>query len=221
MSTSGVRRASISSATRILTRYSEVTGAARNGSSSDSDLEVLDEKPAANNKRKIELGTKLKWSDEEEDGEDVYAKFKASKKTKRQKVAAHNKRVNAKAKAIHEEKKRTKKNGEEPKERLLGDQENYEDMGVDIPDYVKNRRKKFDDSYQELSERGLRLPPSYEVEVPRPSKCTQNSGVGSSGSARGHTSRLLLSLCTFKTLLEFFWLLPSLRYEMLTHLIGN
>ena len=47
-------------------------------------------------------------------------------------------------------------------ERLWGEKSDYEDMGEEIPDYLKQRRKEFDQNCQILKLAGLRLPPSYE-----------------------------------------------------------
>ena len=46
---------------------------------------------------------------------------------------------------------------------MWGDVEGYDNvMDDEIPDYVQDRRREFDRSYQTLQEAGLKLPPQYD-----------------------------------------------------------
>jgi SNF2 family DNA or RNA helicase len=139
----------------------EVVGS-HHSSDSNSDIQVPDNTYTTKTKRKLEPGKKVLWDGDESD-EDPFAKFQNSKKIKRQKNAQWTKRVKAKAKDAHEEKKRAKKNGEATKkERIWGDGEDYDDMGADVPAYLRERRQEFDQKCQVLEEAGLKLPPSYD-----------------------------------------------------------
>jgi len=129
-------------------------------SDTDSDVQITNIKPST--KRKIEPGRRLAWSSDES-GEDEYEKFKNSKAIKKQKTRQWNKRVTAKAKDAHEQKKKARKNGEiEVNGRMRRDELDCDDMGVDVPEYLKERRKEFDDAHQTLQEAGLKLPPCYD-----------------------------------------------------------
>jgi SNF2 family DNA or RNA helicase len=129
---------------------------------SDSDIEITDIKSATVDKGKRKAGERVEWTDDESD--DPYQKFKNRKTAKRKKVAATKKKIKARAKDIAKSIKKSKANGEpvQRKERMWGDESDDGLMDDDIPDYVINRRKEFDQKYQKLSEAGLQLPPSYD-----------------------------------------------------------
>lgn len=132
----------------------------------DSDVQITVVQPSVSKKRKLmPAGRKVEWSgDESED--DAYDRLLNSKKNKRKLDTEYRKRVTKKAKESHERKKKAKKEGkdggESSKQKAWGEEEDYDDMGVEIPEYLKARRKEFDENYDALEVAGLRLPPSYE-----------------------------------------------------------
>lgn len=111
-------------------------------------------------------GEKVDWS--EDDDSDAYRKFKARKSVKRKAAAASTR----KAKAIEKErdvvgKKQRKitkdgkvKNG---KEKQWGDETDDDQlMEYTLPDYLQNRRARFDRRTEKLQAAGLKLPPKYD-----------------------------------------------------------
>ncbi|KAL9629180.1 MAG: hypothetical protein Q9164_006989 [Protoblastenia rupestris] len=114
-------------------------------------------------------GKKVDWSDNE-DGEETYKKFKKRKSIKRKKAAASTR----KAKAVEKETgagKRQKKLDDNGKGKSKGKvkEKQWEDQSDDdqlmeytLPDYLQNRRIRFDRRTEKLKEAGLRLPPSYD-----------------------------------------------------------
>jgi SNF2 family DNA or RNA helicase len=105
----------------------------------------------------------VRWSSADEN---VYEDSKNRKANKRKKLAATKNKFKEKAKAVAARNKSAKQNGEsakERKERLWGDVEDYAElMDDEIPEYLQERKRKFDKDYQTLHEKGLRLPPRYE-----------------------------------------------------------
>jgi DNA excision repair protein ERCC-6-like 2 len=137
----------------------------RSDNETDSEVEITAVKPSACEKGKRKAGERVEWSDEEE-GENAFERFKNRKSTKRKKLAATKKALNTKAKdAVASRKQAKENNGEasKKKERMWGDVEDYDSvMDDEIPDYVQDRRREFDRSYQTLQEAGLKLPPQYD-----------------------------------------------------------
>ena len=111
-------------------------------------------------------GEKVEWS--EDDDSDAYEKFKARKSLKRKAAAASTR----KAKAVEKQrdgvgKKQRKitqdgkvKNG---KEKHWGDETDDDQlMEHTLPDYLQNRRARFDRRAEKLQAAGLKLPPKYD-----------------------------------------------------------
>ena len=111
-------------------------------------------------------GEKVGWSDA--DSEEAYKKFKNRKSVKRKKAVASTR----KAKAVEEESvvgKRQKKSNREGRngaaaDKAWGDQTENDDqlMEYTLPDYLQNRRARFEKRMEKLQEAALRLPPRYD-----------------------------------------------------------
>ncbi|MCJ1304281.1 DNA excision repair protein ERCC-6-like 2, partial [Hypocenomyce scalaris] len=109
-------------------------------------------------------GEKVDWSDD--DGEWAYDKFRNRKAVKRKRIAANTR----KAKAIEKGSilgKRPKNGGNLEKApankmRDYGDDSDDELMEYTLPDYLQNRRARFDRRTEVLKQAGLKLPPSYD-----------------------------------------------------------
>ena len=127
----------------------------------DSDIEDPGIAPSKFGKGKRKAGERVEWSSSE--GEDAYDKFKNRKSAKRKKLAANKKKLKEKTKEIVEGRKKAKNNGEPSrKERMWGDESEYEMLDDDIPEYLKKRRKEFDADHNQRHEDALRVPPRYE-----------------------------------------------------------
>ena len=111
-------------------------------------------------------GEKVDWS--EDDESDAYQKFKARKSVKRKAAAASTR----KAKAIEKQRdvvgKRQRtiiKDGKvtNGKEKQWDDQTDDDQlMEYTLPDYLQNRRARFDKRAEKLQAAGLKLPPKYD-----------------------------------------------------------
>ena len=110
-------------------------------------------------------GEKVDWS--EDDSSDAYKKFKARKSVKRKAAAA----CTRKAKAIEKDKDVVgKKQGSltrdgkfKRKEKQWGDETDDDQlMEYTLPDYLQNRRARFDKRTEKLKAAGLKLPPKYD-----------------------------------------------------------
>ncbi len=98
-----------------------------------------------------------------DDDDDVYERFKNRKTAKRKKIAATKKKIKAKTKEIKESRKQAKENGEpSKKEKIWGDEPDYEMLNEEVPEYLKKRRRVFDRNYDQHHEESLRVPPRYE-----------------------------------------------------------
>ena len=107
----------------------------------------------------------MDWSDED-DGEGVYTKFKNRKTVKRKRAAASTR----KAKAIEKDTgvgKKSKKLARDDSKRNIDKTKDYGDddddlMEYTLPDYLQNRRARFDRRTEVLKQAGLKLPPRYD-----------------------------------------------------------
>ena len=128
-----------------------------------SEVEFTAVKPAARDKGKRKAGEKVEWSDDADEGENAYERFKKRKSTKRKKMAATKKILNAKAKNVQADRRRGKEPAEasHKKEKVWGDLSDVDMIDEDIPEYFYARRNEFDANYQKLHEAGLKLPPRY------------------------------------------------------------
>lgn len=133
------------------------------GDETASDIEIIDVKSSDFNKNKRAAGHRVLFSDDDEDGDDAYMKFKNRKKTKRQKTAAARKKLNQKVKQDKSSRKGEPRaeGSSRGKERAWRDDSDYEFVDAEIPPYLIARRKEFDGQYEAMSAAGLRLPPRY------------------------------------------------------------
>lgn len=133
----------------------------------ESDSQSSEEHDPKSRKRKQDAcpeGEKIDFSDE--DSEEAYKNFKNRKSVKRKKAAASTR----KAKAVEKENvvgKRQKKLDTavkgKGKEKQWGDESNDDQlMEYTLPDYLKNRRARFDKRTEKLQAAGLKLPPKYD-----------------------------------------------------------
>ncbi|RDL37512.1 Uncharacterized protein BP5553_04945 [Venustampulla echinocandica] len=139
-----------------------VTGIAVNDDT-DSDVEITDVKPLnpRNGKEKEKAGEKVAWSDN--DSDNAYERFKSRKSVKRKRTAAIKKSINAKAKDAATIRKNGKSNGEsiQKKPKMWGEFADPELMDEEVPEYLLERRKEFDEKHDMLQSAGLQLPPQY------------------------------------------------------------
>ncbi|CZT44138.1 related to DNA repair protein RAD26 [Rhynchosporium secalis] len=135
----------------------------RSESDTDSDIEVTGIATSPFEKGKRKAGEKVEWSSDDGEEEDAYQKFKNRKSAKRKRVAATRKKLKEKTKEIVEDRKKAKNNGENSKkQRIWGDESDYEILDDEIPEYVRQRRKEFDKNHEQYHEDALKLPPRYE-----------------------------------------------------------
>jgi SNF2 family DNA or RNA helicase len=128
-------------------------------------------------------GKKVDWSDDD-DGREAYARFKSRKQVERNKVAASTRRVRAAAKKdknVPGDSKGTKKRRRTPadadgspgegdskskkkKDRADTAAEGSDDdlMEYTLPDYLQERRARFEKRLTTLRDAGLKLPPCYD-----------------------------------------------------------
>ncbi|KAK0116904.1 hypothetical protein ONS96_012750 [Cadophora gregata f. sp. sojae] len=133
----------------------------RSHTDTESDIDTAGIAPSDFKKGKRKSGERVEWSSSE--GEDAYEKFKNRKAAKRKKLAANKKRLKEKTKEIVEGRKKAKSNGEpSKKERMWGDESEYEMLDDEIPEYLKKRRKEFDVDHTQRHEDALKVPPRYE-----------------------------------------------------------
>ncbi|KAF4629959.1 hypothetical protein G7Y89_g8187 [Cudoniella acicularis] len=128
----------------------------------DSDVEIIESK-SSRDKGKRKAGEKVEWSSEEDS--DPYLKFKNRKSVKRKKLNATKKKLNAKAKDVVASRKKAKENGEpvkKKKERMWGNVSEDDMMDVEVPEYLVERRREFDQKQQKLEDAGLQVPPNYD-----------------------------------------------------------
>ena len=102
----------------------------------------------------------------EEDGEDAYNNFKNRKTVKRKRTAASTRRARAVDKETLVGRKASKtENGRGDvmgKIKYDGDASDDDLMENTLPDYLQNRRTRFDKRTETLKEAGLKLPPTFE-----------------------------------------------------------
>ena len=148
---------------QILTLITGVVGAeSENRSESESDRAAAIRQRMNGGRPR---GERVGWSDD--DSEEAYKSFKKRKSVKRRKAAASTR----KAKAVENEGIVSKKsakvvangNGKSSKERQWDDvSEDDHLMEYTLPDYLQDRRKRFDKRTEKLQAAGLKLPPRYD-----------------------------------------------------------
>ncbi|KAH8685756.1 DNA excision repair protein-like protein [Tricladium varicosporioides] len=126
----------------------------------DSDSSIGITRVESRDKGKRKAGEKIEWSD---DDSDAYTKFANRKSVKRKKLNATKKKLNAKAKDAFAELKKAKGKGELSKgrEMVWGDTSDNEFIDEEMPEYLVERRRAFDQKQQKLEESGLQFPPNY------------------------------------------------------------
>lgn len=116
-------------------------------------------------------GERIGFSDDEEDGEDVYNKFKHRKSDQRKKAAARTRKAKAAAKeSTGVGKRQTKIKLDDGKPATLKKHDTYgtnsdsedESPETSLPQYLKQRRSKWESHRKELGDAGFKLPPEYD-----------------------------------------------------------
>ncbi|KAI9789025.1 MAG: hypothetical protein M1833_002777 [Piccolia ochrophora] len=113
-------------------------------------------------------GERIEWS--EDDGEDVYKKFKGRKSLKRKRAAASTRKAKAKSNPTARQDVKGKRaavaqhgDGERDDKQQPQERGSDDDLMEDtLPDYLRNRKCRFDKNKERLKEVGLRLPPSFD-----------------------------------------------------------
>ncbi|KAI9828538.1 MAG: hypothetical protein M1819_006595 [Sarea resinae] len=108
-------------------------------------------------------GAKVEWSDDD-DPQLAYATFKNRKSVKRKREAASKKKAQPRSNGSGVG-KRVKKGPEvtESKTKHFGDKSDDDDlMEYTLPDYLQDRRKRFEANKERMKEAGLKLPPDYD-----------------------------------------------------------
>jgi len=140
-------------------------------SSSSSLILITGSPPHKKGKGKRKAGEKEDWSSDSSGIEDAYQRFKNRHKAKKKKTAAIKKAIKERAKEVAASRRRARDVDSRPgssgeatakRERQWGDLPEYEGLVEEIPEYIQERRKDFDEGIKRLSEAGLRLPPQYE-----------------------------------------------------------
>lgn len=149
---------------RANTSYTDIAGLETENESDVSDGQDVSRRPRMHDVHAE--GEKVDWSDG--GSEEAYAKFKNRKAFNRKKVAASNR----KAKTLEKDppgamwsKKRKRDDtikDQSRKARDYGDDSDDDLMDHTLPDYLQNRRSKFDKRVEMLKHAGLKLPPSYD-----------------------------------------------------------
>lgn len=110
-------------------------------------------------------GEKVEWS---EDDSDTYKKSKARKSVKRKAAAASTRKAKAVEKGrdvVGKKQRKITKDGKvrAGKEKQWGDETDDDQlMEYTLPDYLQNRRSRFDRRTEKLQAAGLKLPPKYD-----------------------------------------------------------
>ncbi|MCJ1470100.1 hypothetical protein MMC07_008745 [Pseudocyphellaria aurata] len=139
------------------------------GPGSETESDVSDEQDVSKRPRMHDAhaeGEKVDWSDG--DSDEAYNKFKNRKAVKRKQVAAKNRKVKAMEKDLAGAKGSKKRKRDDnikdqhQKRRDYGDDSDDDLMEHTLPEYLQNRRAKFDKRVEMLKQSGLKLPPSYD-----------------------------------------------------------
>ncbi|KAL8721057.1 MAG: hypothetical protein Q9225_002168, partial [Loekoesia sp. 1 TL-2023] len=144
----------------MLTRTAEVAEPVLDRRSESRPDENAHSKPRARDAHG--RGEKMEWSDD--DDEDAYNKLRNRKSNKRKRTAASIQKRNAaeknqivgkrsKKNAVHKASSKTKDGSADSEDDL---------MEHTLPDYLQQRKARFDKRMEKLRDSGLRLPPSYE-----------------------------------------------------------
>lgn len=129
----------------------------------DSDVEITDVKPLKikTPDEKENAGEKVAWSDN--DSDNAYERFKSRKSVKRKRTAAIRKSIKAKEKEAVAMRKSGKDNEAiQKKQKMWGEFTDPELMEEEVPEYILERRREFDQKHEMLREAGLQLPPKYD-----------------------------------------------------------
>lgn len=143
---------------------------------SDHDLYGDEGRPRKKIRRTPEGATRLEWSDNDDEnaGTSAYNKFKGRGGEARKKAIASTKRAKAvnagtRQKSNKDEEGTTGVGRRAPKKKKARPIAAYDDVlsdeeGADyaMPDYVRDRRNRFDERAERLKAAGLALPPSYD-----------------------------------------------------------
>ena len=147
-----------SSKTSYLTRFKTIDLAPE----SDSDIGRQDDILSRPRMRDVHShGEKVEWTDDE--SEEIPARHKGRKGVKRKRAVRHT-RDRKLVKDGNIVGKRPRNNGEEPvyKPRDWGEGSDDDLMEHTLPDYLQQRKARFDRRMEKLKEVGLKLPPTYD-----------------------------------------------------------
>ncbi|KAL9042158.1 MAG: hypothetical protein Q9214_003867, partial [Letrouitia sp. 1 TL-2023] len=140
------------------------------GSASESEANLKESNiplKAPQSRHAINNGEKDLWSDEDSEG--AYIKFKSRKTLDRKRAAASSRKaraiekVNANRKRSRKDDDVLKDNGPAKKKRkgtIAADDDDL--MEYTLPDYLQERRARFEKRMDRLKESGLKLPPTYD-----------------------------------------------------------
>ncbi|MCJ1403848.1 hypothetical protein MMC11_007071 [Xylographa trunciseda] len=132
----------------------------------DDDLEITNvvRKDLGGHQHVQSTKEKVDWSEDEDSG--AYEKFKNRKAVKRKRAAACTRMAKAIEKDNNNGKKSRnyKENGvsTEKNTKHFGDDSDDNLMEYTLPDYLQNRRARFDKRTETLKEAGLKLPPQFD-----------------------------------------------------------
>ncbi|MCJ1476268.1 hypothetical protein MMC13_004934 [Lambiella insularis] len=149
---------------RNLGNQKDIEKIATNGDDSESESDRKSEDFQTRSHNPHANGERVDWSEGENSG--AYQKFKNRKSLKRKRAAAST-RI---AKAIEKGttgRKRSKKGAStlrtaDKKSREYGDDSDDNLMEYTLPDYLQNRRTRFEKRREVLKEAGLKLPPTFD-----------------------------------------------------------
>lgn len=128
-----------------------------------SDKNVNTQKPRM--RAEPRKGERIEWSDDE-DPEEGYRTIKDRESTKRRKgVAVSREAKTVQKNGLRQTSRRTGRKEKDKKQRQWGDMTEDDEndlMEHTLPDYLQERRSKFDKRMGVMKEAGLKLPPSYD-----------------------------------------------------------
>ncbi|KAL8811087.1 MAG: hypothetical protein Q9200_002085, partial [Gallowayella weberi] len=107
-------------------------------------------------------GQKVEWSSD--DSDDAYAKLKTRKSTKRKRAAGPKqpKKASEQDQIVGKRPRKSAIQRRPTKDKDLFADSEDDLMETTLPDYLKQRKARFDKRMEKLSESGLKLPPTYE-----------------------------------------------------------
>ena len=147
-------------------RPADILPAGVNGDLSESETDGSDEdrnntRPRMHNAH-VE-GDRVDWSDDA--GEDVFTKFKNRKAVKRKRAGASTRKAKAVENGVVRKISKKGRTTGKPQIKTMkdyGDDSDDDLMEYTLPDYLQDRRAKFDKRYEIYKQAGLKLPPKFD-----------------------------------------------------------